>query len=256
MNRRSMLSWLGASAASTLTPLSAVAGAPRQERTQVLTLESFRVTHADQMPRLHAYLGGALLPLLDRIHEGPKMFLEAIVAPHTPQVIFLTTFLSFDEMLDVRGRIAADPRLRQARADMESAKVPVLDQVQSQVLITTKESLRFPMGSKRQEGGVIELRSYHAPAWHDGPPTRFSTVLSRAGIHPIVNASTAASEHLPQFTYLIPFASLATRQEAWQKLDADLEWINFQRESVARYGCEAKVTGKSIYKLTPYSPLA
>jgi hypothetical protein len=256
MNRRSLLSWLGASAASIFTPLSAVANARPKKRMGVLSLESFRVTHPDQMPRLHAYLGGTVLPVLSRIHDGPKMFLDAIVAPHTPQTLFLAAFSSFDEMLDIRGRIAAHPGIRQARAGLESADVPILDQVQSQVLIATQESLRFPVGPNHLETGVFELRSYHSPAWHEGPPARVSAILGRAGIHPIVNASTAASEHLPQFTYLIPFASLAVRQEAWARLDADAEWIDLQRESIARYGCDSKVTCKSIYKLAPYSPLA
>ncbi|HYL38116.1 MAG TPA: NIPSNAP family protein [Bryobacteraceae bacterium] len=246
MNRRSLLSWLGASAASTLTPLSAVTAA----RPRVLSLESFHVTHPDRMPLLHNYLGRAILPVLYQIHDGPKMFLEAIVAPQTPQTLFLATYSSFDEMLDIRGRIATHPGIRQARADLESAHV--LDQVQSQVLLTTHESLRFATGSNRLQTGVFELRSYHAPAWQDGPPARVSAVLHRTGIHPIVNASTAVGEHLPRFTYLIAFESLAARQEAWARLDADPAWIDIQRESLARYGSAAKVTGKSIYKLAPY----
>jgi hypothetical protein len=71
-----------------------------------------------------------------------------------------------------------------------------------------------------------------------------------------VNAATAAGEHLPRFTYLIPFEDLAARHEAWSRIDADPEWIDMQRESVARHGSAAQVTGKSIYKLAPYSQLA
>src|SRR5579863_905707 len=158
MNRRCLLSALGLSAAGSLTSLAAVTG-PRP-RTRVVSLESFRVTHADRMEGLHAYLGGALLPLLDQIHDGPKMFLDAIVAPHTPQALFLAAFSSFDEMLDIRGRIAAHPGIRQARADLESGNLPVIDHVRSQVLTAPDDALRFPAGARRLEGGVFELRSY------------------------------------------------------------------------------------------------
>ena len=254
MNRRSLLSWLGASGAGALTPLAAVIDVRQQKKTQVLSLESFCVTHADQMPRLHAYLAGVLLPLLNQIHEGPKMLLDAIVAPHTPQALFLAAFSSFEEMLDIRGRITGHPGIRQARADLESAQV--LDQVQSQLLIATPESVRLPAGSRRFESAVFELRSFHAPAWRDVPPARVTGVLNRAGIHPIVNASTAVGEHLPRFTYLIPFTSLAARQEAWTRFDTDSEWIGLQRESAARFGSEAKVISASIYTLAPYSPLS
>jgi len=173
--------------------------------------------------------------------------MDAIVAPHTPQAALLAVFSSFDEMLDVRASLASSPRVRQARAELESAGV--LADVRSQVLVASRESLHFPADLKSFQTGVFEMRSYDAPAWHDGPPTRAIAVLGRSGIHPIVNAATAAGEHMPRFTYVIPFASLAAREQAWNRLDADPEWIDMQRESAVT------VTGKSIYKLAPYSQL-
>ena len=237
MNRRSWMSWLGVSAAGSLAGLSAVGESQPNKHTCVLSLESFRVRQVDQMPRLHGYLGGALLPFLAQIHRGPKMFLEALVSPHTPQVLFLAAFTSFDEMIEIRRKLAAHPGIQRARADLESGE--------SQILTTTPDSLCFQGGSTSRHGGVFELRSYRAPAWRDRPPANAGAAFRRAGIHPILTASTAG-EHLPQFTYLVPFESLAVRQEAWSRLDADSEWI----------GLEAKVTSASIYNLAPYSPLS
>jgi hypothetical protein len=184
---------------------------------------------------------------MDEVHKGPRLCLDAIVAPHTPQAALLAVFSSFDEMLDIRASLAASPRVRQARTELESERV--LAEVRSQVLVVGRESLRFPADLNSFQAGVLEVRSYDAPSWHEGPPTRVIAVLDRAGIHPIVNAATAAGEHIPRFTYVIPFASLAAREQAWTTLDADREWIGMQQESAVT------VTGKSIYKLAPYSPL-
>jgi len=184
---------------------------------------------------------------MQELHQGPRLCLHAIVAPHIPQAIVLAVFSSFDEMLEVRTSLASSPGIRQARAELESARI--LEEVRSQVLIVSEESLRFPGDSKSFQAGVFEMRSYDAPAWQDGVPTRALEVLRRAGIHPIVNAATAAGEHMPRFTYVVPFASLAAREEAWTRLEADAEWIDMQRESAAT------VTSKSIYKLAPYSRL-
>jgi hypothetical protein len=173
--------------------------------------------------------------------------MHAIVAPHTPQAALLAVFSSFEEMLDIRARVAASRRLRQARAELESARV--LEEVRSQVLIVSQESLRFPADLKSIQTGVVEVRSFDAPAWHYGEPARVIAVFRGAGINPIVNAAIAAGEHVPRFTYVIPFASLAAREAAWTKLDADPEWIDMQRESAVT------VTGKSIYKLAPRSQL-
>ena len=256
MNRRSWLSSLGVSAAGSLTGFSAVTDSQADKWTWVLSLESFRVSHADQMPRLHSYLGRTFLPLLAQVHRGPKMFLEAIVAPHTPQVLFLAAFASFDEMIEIRGKVAAHPGIQRARADLESGDAAAVEQAQSQILMATHDSLRFDVRPTRRETGIFELRSYRAPAWRDRPPATVSAALRRSGIHPIVNASAAAGEHLPRFTYLIPFTNFAARQEAWSGFDADSDWTGLQRESAGRFGSEAKVTGASIYSLAPYSPLS
>jgi hypothetical protein len=254
ISRRSLLSWLGASAAGTLVPLAAVPESLPQGRRSILSIESFRATGTDQMSRVRDYLAGALLPCLDKVHESPTMVLEAMVAPHLPQALLLTLFASFDEMLEIRGRIAAESSLRRARAGLESLEVPV--QVQSQLLLTSEQCLRLPVGSDSIENGVFELRSYHAPAGPGFRPARLSAALARAGIHPIVNAASAAAEHLPPFTYLIPFESLTARHEAWARLDADAEWLDLQRESIAAHDSAVKVTEKSIYALAPYSRLA
>ena len=255
MNRRSWLASLGLSAAGSLPAFSAVTNSPAVKRTSVLSLESFRVSQAEQMPRLHSYLGRTFLPLLGQIHQGPKMFLEAIVAPQTPQVLFLAAFTSFDEMIETSRKLAAHPGIQRARADLDSGDAAGIEPAQSQILLATQGSLAFDARPTRRETGVFELRSYRAPAWSEQPPAAASAAFRRCGIHPIVNASSAA-EHLPRFTYLIPFSSLAEREEAWTRLDRDPDWIRLQRESSARFGSAAKVTSASIYSLAPYSPLS
>src|SRR5579864_5936721 len=162
VNRRNWLSSVGLSAAGSLAGLSAVTDSQANKRSWVLSLESFRVSRAEQMGRLHSYLGGTFLPYLTQVHRGPKMFLDAIVAPHTPLALVVTAFPSFDEMIEIRNKVAAHPGIQRARADLESGE--------SQILITTADSLQFHDGADRRPGGIFELRSYHAPAWRDGPP--------------------------------------------------------------------------------------
>jgi hypothetical protein len=165
------------------------------------------------------------------------MFLEAIVAPHTPQALVITAFTSFDEMIEIRNRVAADPGIQRARTILESGD--------AQVLVTAGDSRQFHDGPDRRRGGIFELRTYQAPQRHDRLPAAAGAAFRRAGVNPILVAS-AVGEHLPRFTYLVPFENLPARQEAWDRLDADSGWS----------GLEAKVTGASIYKLAPYSPLS
>jgi len=220
----------------------------------VIACESFCVTDAGQASHLRSYIADALLPCMDQLRNSPKMCLEAVVAPHTPQTLLLTVYSGFNEMLEERARIASDPRVRRAWAGIESAQA--LDDVRSHVLIVSEESVRFPAASAFVKSGLFEVRTWHAPAWRGGPAPEVSSILSRIGVDPIVAGAAVAGEHLPRFTYVFPFESLAARQQAWARLDSDPQWMEMQRESAARFGSGARTTAKAIYKLAPYSPLA
>ena len=253
ISRRSALSWLGVSAAgaSALNAFPAFAKTPPSDATRVIAFERFCVTDVAQVPHLHSYIADALLPCIDEFCNIPTMCLEAIVAPHTPETLLLTVYSSFNEMLEVRTRIWSDPRVRRAWSGIESAQV--LDDVRSHVLTVRAESLRFPAHSAIVNSGLFEVRTWHAPAWRQGPPPEVSSVLSRLGIRPIVAGATAAGEHLPRFTYVVPFDSLAARQQAWASLDGDAQWREMQRESISAYGSGMRTTAKAIYQLAPFS---
>ena len=171
ISRRVLLSWLGVSAGAAVTagPLSAATGARSAQGTRVLALESFCIAHGSHESRLHAYLADTLLPRMQELHEGPRLCLDAIVAPHVPQAMVLAMFSSFDEMLEIRARLASSPNIRQARAELESARI--LQEVRSQVLVVREEPSHFPADLSSFQTGIFEVRSYDAPAWHDGVTT-------------------------------------------------------------------------------------
>ena len=255
ISRRSALSWLGVSAAGAgvLNAFSAFAKTRAANGTRLISLESFCVTDAGQVTHLHSYIADALLPCMNQLRNSPRMCLEAIVAPHTPQTLLLTVYPSFNEMLEERARIASDPRVSRAWAEIEASQV--LDDVRSQVLMASEESVRFPAVAFAKSG-LFEVRTWHAPAWREGPPPEVGSVLSRIGVHPIVAGAKSAGEHLPRFTYVVSFDSFAARHQAWARLDKDTQWMEMQRESIASYGTGVRTTAKAIYKLAPYSPSA
>src|SRR5579859_6745865 len=226
ISRRSALYWLGVSAgaAGALNTFPAFAKNMRPENeTRVIACECFSVIDAGQVEHLRSYIVDALLPCMDKSRKTPRMCLEAIVAPHTPQTLLLTVYSSFDEMLEQRARIASDPRVRRAWAGIESAQV--LDEVRTQVLMVGEQSVRFPAGPALVNSGLFEVRTWHAPAWRSGSSPEVGSVLSRIGVDPIVAGATVAGEHLPRFTYVVPFDDMAARRQAWARLDKDAQWM-------------------------------
>jgi hypothetical protein len=256
MYRRSLLSLLGVSVAGGVRP--GFGSAPDSQRrgynTQILALESFCAKAVDHLPRVHSYLSGTLQPAVEKIHSGPFAYLEAIIAPKAPEVVALTVYKSFDEMLATRDRVSTHTEVRRLRAELESSRT--LAEVNSQVLVASQGGFDRLGNSFHFRTGVFELVSLYAPGWQAGNPGQAAEVLSRAGIRPAGSPLSAAGEHLPRFSYLIPFESMSASLEAWAKLDADPEWTKLQRASEARHGSPVKLTSKAIYKLAPYSPIA
>jgi hypothetical protein len=253
MNRRSVLSWLGVSAAGALHPLSSATVSARKKDTRIVAVESFCARDIDCMPGLHSYLRETIDSAMKSIHAAPSLYLEALIAPQAPEILSLTTYGSFDEMLAVQGRMSARPEIRQARALLESTRT--INRVQSQVLLAARE-LESDTEPTDLRNGVFELSSLYAPAWQDGPPAHVMNALSRAGIRPIGDFLRASGEHLPQFTLLTPFAGVAASIDAWAKLNGDAEWSALQRESEKQHGSGVRLTAKAVYKMTPYSRLA
>jgi hypothetical protein len=60
---------------------------------------------------------------------------------------------------------------------------------------------------------------------------------------------------MPNLTYLIPFDSLAAREQAWAAFGADPEWAKVRQESVEKYGQISNIIGISLYRATAWSPV-
>jgi hypothetical protein len=68
----------------------------------------------------------------------------------------------------------------------------------------------------------LEFRTYNSSALHD----RFTKdgLFARSGIRPLLFESGN------KLTYMIPFDSLAERNQAWTRFDADPEWHSLRRK--------------------------
>ena len=80
-------------------------------------------------------------------------------------------------------------------------------------------------------------------------------IFHGSGVHPILYADTIAGPDLPNLIYLIPFASLADREKAWDAFGADSEWVKVRTESIARGGQIVNYNNISLWRSTAYSPI-
>ena len=242
--------------AGTLAGLAAAQSgrsAPGDDRAHWFLLETFQLRQGDQVTRMHDYLK-AWLPTVSKSVAGPKLVLEALIAPHTPQLLAMIGVANFED-------------LRTAQATVTSSLTalgtgePLFDTLNTTILEAAAYSPEISAG-KSEKPRYFELRTYHAPtmaqliALHQrfaGPEVR---VFHRSGIFPLFYSSTLVGANMPNLTYLIPFDSLAAREKAWNAFSADPDWIKARNESIDKFGQIVSVSNIAIYRATPYSPIS
>jgi NIPSNAP len=181
-----------------------------------------------QLPRLHEYFAKTLVPKIAGLWSGPKIFLEALIAPHMPQIVVIYGFGSLDELWSVHGKSLADPDLMKAYDALDSGPEPSFETLDTTLLEAapySPEIAAVPDGKAR----IFELRVYHSPTFRQltALHERFSgpeiEIFHRVGIHPILYCSTLIGPNIPNLTYLIPFENLAAREKDWTAFAADPE---------------------------------
>jgi len=228
-------------------------------RTRYYTLESFYLENGEQVARLHDFLSHAFVPAARKVYTGPMLVLEAVVAPHVPQILVIAGFASATDALSLYPRLHQQEGYSGAVEKWEAGAIPPYEQSASTLLEAAEYSPEFPAESAKQPR-IFELRTYHSPTWrqlgalHQRFSGREIAIFHRSGIHPLFYTSTVFGNNLPNLTYLIPFDDLASREKAWSAFGADPEWVKVRKESVAKDGEIASVIQISLFKATAYSP--
>ena len=238
------------------------AAASQDKRTQFYNAWFFNLKNGTQPARVHEYLKNGMLPALARAGAGPAVVLEALVAPHMPQVAMLFGCSSFDDLWNIHSKVTQDDEHHKQMALVEQGDEPPFETEQVMLLQAAPFSPELVVDKEpRKTPRVFELRVYHSPTWRQlralherfaGPEIQ---IFHRSGVNPVLYSSTIIGPNMPNLTYLIPFENLDAREKAWAKFGADPEWVKVRKESVDKYGQISSVIQISLYKATAYSPV-
>ena len=192
---------------------------------------------------------------------GAADVLEAVVAAHTPQILFIAGFPSFEAIGQAHAKLVADKDVAAAREKLEAGPEPAF-QSQTNTLVAAASLSPETFAEKRDKPRYFELRVYHSPTARQlrilderfsGPEIK---IFHQSGIHPVLYGHTMIGANLPNLTYLIPFESLEAREKAWNAFGANPDWVKARKESVDKGGQIVSVAQVSIYKATEYSPIS
>ncbi len=245
MNRRAFAGTLGGAGFGQNTPA------------RYFAADRFLLRNGSQLPRLHHYLSRHLLPAIEGVRAARALVLEAIAAPHMPELMVIQPLASLDQLHSLQDTVRT-AALESAFDDLDSHADGPFEQLDASLLEAAPYSPAVDFGSLAPWPGVVERRVYHSPSWrslaalHDRFAGPEIAIFHRCGIHPFFYASTRMGAGLPNLTYLIPFENLAAREQAWTAFANDEEWKSVREESVRAYGQVNARMSISLYKPAPY----
>lgn len=244
-----------------MLPASAMAAAEQGGKTRYYIVEQFYLENGSQPGRMHEFCAKTLVPAMGRVHKGPLIAMEALIAPHMPQVALIVGLESLGQMDTISKALFGDKDFSRAFDRWEEGEAPYVSSSAS-LLVATPYSPEITVAEKPAAAPrIFELRSYHSPtarqakALHErfaGPEIK---IFHRVGVHPLFYSSTVFGQNRPNLTYLIPFDSLAAREKAWNAFGADEEWLKVRKESIDRSGQISSVIQMSLYRGMSYSPV-
>lgn len=258
MDRRSFITAAGLNLmAQIAVPIEAQTQAAR---TTLYRIDYFYYRQGDQVNRLNQFFSSQV-PLFVKHMRALGIF-TGIFAPHAQTMMVLSGFANANDELAAAESIEADPGYRKAHAEFEKGAEPPFDSAQRVLLRATSFSPGIVRPAEQpRTPRYFELRIYHSPTLRQlamvherfaGPEIR---IFHRSGIHPIMYADTIIGPDLPNLTYLIPFASLADREKAWDAFNSDPEWVKVRAESIERGGQIVNYNNISLWRATAYSPI-
>jgi hypothetical protein len=259
MDRRSFLHSLAAPAVA--AEMQSAGGAQTAApRTRLYRIDYCYYRQGDQGTRLNQFL--SLQTPLFLKHTRVFGVFSAVMAPHTQTTMVLSGYSGMEEMSAASSRIEADSGYQKAHAELESGAEPPFDSAQTVLLAATSFSPEIAMPAEKPKAPrYFELRVYHSPTQrqqgllHERFAGHEIEIFHRVGVRPILYADTIVGPDLPNMTYVIPFASLAEREAAWDKFAADPEWVKVRAESVAKGGQIVSYNQISLWRATAYSPI-
>ncbi|GAB4359442.1 MAG: hypothetical protein OHK0021_03640 [Bryobacter sp.] len=227
--------------------------AAQYQQDPLFTAEQFLLENGRQLEQLHTYLKEALLPARRSLAPGRQFVLEGIVTSHQPQVLVFQEYANVAAWRESELQLNADPQLGARLAAWDKLGEPSV-----QRLVSLYASPHYQAMPAKREAKVFEWRVYQAPSmWQaNGLHERFAgpeiPIFHRCGIHPAIYLSGLAGTQLPNLSYLTPFASLAEREQAWTKFQADPEWLEVKKQSMETYGFTPRFITTALYKPAAY----
>lgn len=198
-------------------------------------LRTYHVRIGEQKTALDGHLRDAALPAWNRLGIRPVGVFETMVGPEIPKVHLLLTHPGVESVATLAGRLETDDEYKKAAADWlgRPASAPPYDRFETSLLraFPNVPHVEVPEAARTGKPRIFELRTYegHSEAAHSKKMDMFTKmgeleIFRRAGLVPVFFGKTLVGRRLPNFVYMLTYADLLAREQAWRSFGGDPEW--------------------------------
>ncbi|AMY11386.1 hypothetical protein LuPra_04636 [Luteitalea pratensis] len=256
MTRRDFIHASTSASAVTLAGGAGAAGQPGTATRQFYELRRYRIRVGYMRDTTRAYLKDALLPALGRLGLGPVGMFD-VTTGEPPTAVVLIPHASAESAVGVGRRLAADAAYVKAAEPFFNAPAdrPAFDRIESSLLLAFEAmpQLQVPDTSKPR---VFELRRYEGPSeaaslkkiemFDSGGEL---AIFRKVGFRPVFFGQSIYGVRLPQFEYMLAYASMTERETQWNGFRNDPDWkVLSQKEE---YKDAAIMSGATSTYLAP-----
>jgi hypothetical protein len=231
MTRRDFIQASTSAAALTLGGGAGAAAQSTAVARQLYELRRYRIRVGHMRDTTRAYLKDALLPALGRLGLGPVGMFD-VTTGEPPTAVVLIPHASAESAISVGRRLAADAAYVKAADPFYNgaADRPAFDPIESSLLLAFAgmPQLQVPDTSKPR---IFELRRYEGPSEAASLKKieMFDTggelaIFRKVGFQPVFFGQSLYGVRLPQFEYMLTYASMAERETQWAAFRSDPDW--------------------------------
>ncbi len=257
MERRQFLAAsLATSAAAAASSVAAQPSAPQRE---FYLLRRYNLLSGAQSKVTEDFLGGAMIPALQRLGLGPVGAFKLDIGPETPAYYVLIPGPSLEQVTTLNARLAADAEFQQAADPFWNARstAPAFQRAENTLLaaFTGWPRVTPPATAATKGKRIFQLRTYESPSngahvrkvemFHSGE----FDIFKAAGFRPVFFGDTLVGSRMPNLTYMLSFADMAELEARWDVFRNDPAWKKLSSDP--RFAYDQIVTNISNLMLSP-----
>lgn len=220
-------------------------------------LRLYHLRQGAMQKRFDEFLKTAYVPALNRAGIANVGVFNVMFGPDSPTVYLLLPHKDIASAATLNERLNRDEELLKSDGVNASPSDPIYVRMESSLMVAFEGLPQLIAPEKKSR--VFELRTYESPnkkanlkkieMFNKGE----IAIFKRTGLAPVFFGETLIGSKMPNLTYMLTFADMATRDKNWATFASDPEWKKLN--SIPEYATAVSNISNIILRPAAYSQI-